>query len=195
MKPIKLRHTIYTMIFIGLFYGCSPSKKDGNENTNETAKETNDQNIEDKDQEKDADFIVDAVAANYAEINLAQQALGRSQDAEVKKMATMLDADHTKVLNELKAYASKNGIVLPVEETEHAKKDEEKLSEKDAADFDKKWCSELIDAHQNTIDKFEKRIDRTEDPELKNWISATLPSLKMHLQMLKDHKEKIKDAK
>ncbi len=195
MKRIKILLPICTVIFMGLLYGCSPAKKDGAENTNETAKEANEEIIEDKDLEKDADFIVEAVAANYAEIHLAQQALGRSQDAEAQKMATMLVTDHTKVLNELKAYASKNGIVLPVEETDKAKKDEQKLSEKDAEDFDKKWCSELIDAHQNTIDKFEKRVDRTEDPELKTWISNTLPSLKMHLQMLKDHKEKIKDAK
>lgn len=195
MKLLKYLPAIATVILLSIVYGCTPAKNDGSENTNETAKEVNDETFEDKDQEKDADFIVEAVAANYAEIHLAQQALGRSQNSDVKQMASMLETDHTKVLNELKGYASKNGIVLPVEETEKAKKTEEKLSEKDAEDFDDKWCSELIDAHQNTIDKFENRLDKTEDPELKAWINNTLPSLKTHLQMLKDHEDTAKDAK
>jgi putative membrane protein len=51
----------------------------------------------------------------------------------------------------------------------------------------------MIDRHEESINKFEKRLDKTEDPELKAWINKTLPHLRMHLEKLNAHHETIKD--
>ncbi|MBL8000151.1 MAG: alkaline phosphatase family protein, partial [Candidatus Kapabacteria bacterium] len=47
----------------------------------------------------------------YGEVKMAQLALTRSTDTGVKKMATMLENDHNKIIKDLKGYAAKNGIV------------------------------------------------------------------------------------
>jgi putative membrane protein len=189
MKRILNLTTITAVLFIVCMAACQPSKKQ--DDSTEIAKEVNDSTFSDRDDEKDADFIVNTVAGNYAEIKLAQLALNRSSDVKVKEMATKLEADHTKILNELKAYANKHGITVPMEETDDAMKDISSLSEKDAKDFDEKWCEILEDKHEETINKFESRIDKTEDVELKNWISSTLPGLKGHLDMIKQHEESL----
>ncbi|MBA4056260.1 MAG: hypothetical protein C0490_16210 [Marivirga sp.] len=188
MKPITSLTTIAAVLLIAFISACQPKKQ---EDSADVAKEANDSTFADRDDEKDADFVVNTVAANYAEIKLAQLALNKSDDAKVKELATKLEADHTKILNELKEYANKRGIAVPMEETNEATKDITDLSEKDAKDFDEKWCEVLEDKHEKTINKFESRIDKTEDVELKNWISATLPDLKSHLEMIKQHEEAV----
>lgn len=189
MKPITNLTSIAVVLLIACISACQPANKQ--EDSAEVAKEANDSTFEDRDDEKDADFVVNTVAANYAEIKLAQLALNKSSDAGVKELATKLEAGHTKILNELKEYANKRGIAVPMEETDEATKDITDLSEKDAKDFDEKWCEVLEDKHEKTINKFESRIDKTEDVELKNWISATLPDLKGHLEMIKQHEEMV----
>lgn len=190
MKLKTILNTVGAVALIVCITACEPKKRQ--EDSAEVAKEKNDSTFSDRDDEKDADFVVNTVAGNYAEIKLAQLALNKSADSKVKEMATKLEEDHTKILNDLKAYADKHGIVVPMEETDDAAKDMNDLAEKDAKDFDEKWCEMLEDKHQKTIDKFEARIDKTEDPELKNWISATLPALKSHHEMLKQHEDSMK---
>lgn len=168
---------------------CGPKKQ---EDSVEIAKETNDAVLTDQDEEKDADFIVNTIAGNYAEIKLAKLAQSRSNDAGVKDLAEMLEKDHTQVVNDLKSYASKNNITVPIEESTDAKKDYNDLAEiQDVNKFDEKWCDALKDKHQASIDKFEKRLSRTDDAELKTWITATLPTLRMHLDMLKQNEDRL----
>jgi len=177
------------LALIFLSAACQSKKQ---EDSSEIAEEYNDEVIDDRTEEKDADFVVHTIAGNYAEIKLAQLALTKSKDERVKDVARMLETDHTKVMGELKAYANKNGISFPIEEDEDAKKDYNKLLEEtDVNAFDEKWADMLKDKHEKTINKFESRLDKTEDPELKTWIVATLPALKNHLKMLENSKERL----
>ncbi len=169
--------------------GAKKTETVTDEESVEVAKEANDSIFEDRDDEKDADFIVNAVASNYAEIKIAQLGNNKATDPKVKELATTLEKDHTKVLNELKAYANKNGITVPMTETEYDAKEMTDLEQESGEKFDKEWCEAMKDRHEKTINKFEKRIDKTEDPELKSWISGTLPGLKGHLDMLEKHLE------
>jgi len=82
-----------------------------------------------------------------------------------------------------------------MEESEKAKIKIEDLSKKGVEDFDKKWCSLLIGKHENTIRNLEYRWNKTEDPELKDWVNKTLPVLNGHLDMLKEHEKKMKELK
>jgi putative membrane protein len=52
----------------------------------------------------------------------------------------------------------------------------------------------MIDRHEESINKFEKRMDKTEDPDLKAFITKTLPALRMHLEQLNSTHDKIKDT-
>ncbi len=188
MKSIAIFKTVVVATLI--LSACQPSKKQ--EDSSEIAKEQNDEVFEDRDDEKDADFIVNSVAANLAEINLAQLALGKSTDSEVKNMATMLETDHTKVLHSLTGYANAKGISVPTIETEDATKDRKELSEKSEKDFNEEWCEKLQANHKKSIRRFESRMNKTEDQVLKDLISSTLPGLKSHLEMLQKHEEKMK---
>jgi len=190
MKSVTILKTLTALLLLILVTACEPKKP---QESVDIAKESNDAVLDDRDEEKDADFIVNTIAANYYEVNLAKLALTRSNDTGVKEMATMLQTDHNRIINELKGYAAKNGITVPLEETDEQKKDISNLAEEsDANKFDEKWCSMLQDKHEKTINKFESRLNKTEDLELKNWITETLPGLRSHQEMLEKHEERLK---
>ncbi|MEO7990898.1 MAG: DUF4142 domain-containing protein [Chryseolinea sp.] len=188
MKSLTiLKAVTLAMLF---FVACQPRKKQ--EDSTEIAKERNDEIFEDKEDENDADFIVNAIAANFAEINLAKLASNKSNDVLVTNLAKMLETDHTKVLHDLQVYASKKGIAEPTSETNDAVEALKDLTQEDAKDFDRKWCDKLKDNHKKSIRKFESRMNKTEDIELRNLISSTLPNLKNHLEMIEKEYDRLK---
>lgn len=173
-----------------LLSSCEPSKKN---DSAEVAQDINKATMEDKKDVKNADFVVNTIAANFAEINLAKLALSRSNDADIKSLATKVVAEHTQVLAGLQSYASKNSITVPTGETDEAKEEMNKLAEKEAKEFDKEWCSITQENHEDAIRNFENRLDKTEDLDLKNWITSTLPVLRDHNELLKTHHANMKE--
>jgi putative membrane protein len=191
---------ILTVVSLASLLACNEAKRGNdsdaaydNKDSKEQADEANDEKFEDNDMENDADFVSKIVESNYGEIKFAQLASQNSSNPEVKKMAAMLVTDHTKTLNELKALASSKAISVPVEEDDEARRKTERFSDEAGKDFDKKWCKEMIDRHEASINKFEKRIDKTEDAELKAWLNKTLPTLKSHRDQLEAMHDRMKD--
>jgi putative membrane protein len=167
---------------------CNESRPANDNNVNndrdEAAAESNKDKFAGKKQ-RDADFVYEVVESNYGEIKLAELANQRSRTPEVKQVAQQLLTDHTASLNELKTLAQAQSISVPVEETDASKRKLENMAEEEGNDFDQAWCDEMMDLHDKTIDKFEKRLDDTDDPELKAFINKTLPVLKEHHDRLK----------
>src|SRR5690349_12112771 len=87
--------------------GCNSKKENitANDESIELAEKANDSSFTDRKEEKDADFIVNAMSSNIAEVKIAQLAKNKAASADVKKMAATLEEQHMKILNELRAYA------------------------------------------------------------------------------------------
>jgi putative membrane protein len=180
---------------VAVFSSCNETRREQEQDSNEVAEEANDEKFEDNDMEKDADFVAEAVASNLAEIQMAKLASQRSSNAEVKQLAKMLETDHAKVLSELKALAQKKAITVPVEPKDEQKRKLENLREEEADDFDKKWLETMEDAHEKSINKFERRADNGEDADIKAFASKTLPHLKMHKEKIDQCQDNNKDNK
>jgi len=195
MKRIIRIFTLVSLVAM-LSFSCNETRKDADENedSNEVAEEQNDEKFEDNDMENDADFVAKTVAANYGEIKFAELASQKSDNAEVKALARQLVTDHTKVLGELKTLASSKAITVPTEEEDDDRRKTERFYDESGKDFNKKWAKEMIDKHEKSINRFEKRYEKTEDAELKAFIDKTLPHLRMHLEKLNALHEKIKDS-
>lgn len=189
MKNISLFNTLGASALVLSLLACESKRQDvaSNDESIERAEDANDSTFTERTEEKDADFVVNAVTSNLAEIKIAQLAKNKSTNADVKAMATQLEEQHMKILNELKSYADKKGIAIPLQESDKDVREMNKLSEEPTDKFDEKWCDAMEDRHEKSIDKFESRLGKTEDPELKDWIIATLPGLKQHLSMIENH--------
>jgi putative membrane protein len=164
-----------------ILQGCEYARK---QDSHEIAEEKNEKKFDTRADEKEAEFVADAIQANYAEIRLAELASTKSANKEVQATAQELVSDHTNSLAKLQALATKKGISTPANEGESAKEKVNTLAKDDQSDFDKKWCDELVIKHEKTIRDFEAMQKKSDDPELKDFISSTLPELRAHLDKL-----------
>jgi putative membrane protein len=136
----------------------------------------------------EADFVRAAIHSNVAEIKFAELALAKSADPALRKIATMLRADHTESLERLLQIAENKNISLP---------DLGKISIEDRAShlprtglaFDKGWCAEMIGKHEMNFQLLELVWEKTEDEDVREIVNAAIPHLINHLESLVDYQE------
>lgn len=179
MKTVMHKLAIATLVIGSLAVACQDNAAKPEE-SKEIAEDKNEKKFNTDSSERNAQFVVDAAAGNYAEIKLAELAQQKSTNKEIKDIAKMLQNDHTAALNDLKILASNKSISIPAEEPEKARENIKDLSEAKPAAFDRKWADQLMEKHQQTITDYEKALNDVTDPDIKNWISMVLPTIRTH---------------
>lgn len=139
----------------------------------------------------ESQFIRDVQANGHHEIEMAQLALKRSTDPQVKSLAQRLVNDHTAAGKKLQDVAKTNRLLLTSAATE-ARKDVDTRTDENrhvdshietmqGADFDKAWAKQMVEDHKTAIAEFESEQKDAKNADLQNFISTTLPTLKEHL--------------
>lgn len=132
----------------------------------------------------DPTFIASVAASNYSEIELARLAAQKSESNEIKDIARMLENNHSEALVKLKDVANALQANAPAEADNAGKKKVEELRKiNDEEKFNKEWLKEMINMHKQSVATLEGY--RAEDERLKAWVGETLPTVKMHLDVLK----------
>src|ERR1041385_5985219 len=132
--------------------------------------------------EKDRNFINEAAQGNMLEVKLGELAQTNTTTDKVKVLGQHMIDDHTKAENDLKALASKKGIVVPANLDEKGFKVYNKLVKKQGKDFDKAYTKCMVKDHKEDIEKFKKQAEKGDDADLKAWAQNTLPTLEGHKQ-------------
>jgi len=132
--------------------------------------------------EGDKDFLAKAIAAQIAEIKLAELADRQAQSAEVKGFAKHMITDHTKLRDQLldRAKAMKLAVVQGLEKDYKDKM--ERLSKLEGADFDKQYMAEMVKDHQKALKDFEAQSKSAQDQELRRVLTDALPRIREHLK-------------
>ncbi|MBA2961605.1 MULTISPECIES: DUF4142 domain-containing protein [Ramlibacter] len=137
---------------------------------------------DDKVSADDRKFIQRAAGSGMYEVQVAQLATTRAKDPDVKAFADMLVDQHTKANDELTMLANAKGVELPAAPPHAMRRDVEQMGKKKADEFDKDFIRTVgIQDHEKDIKDFEKASKDVKDPELKAWVTRTLPTLKEHL--------------
>ncbi len=136
-------------------------------------------------------FWAEAVQGGMLEVELGQLASGKAQNAEVKRFAEMMVADHGKANQELKTTATAQGITLPAALSPEHQTQIVKLQGLSGAEFDKAYVDAMVAAHEKDVAAFRDRSQTATDPELKAFASKTLPTLEKHLELIRGIRTKI----
>ena len=138
---------------------------------------------------EDSNFVVKAAVTNNTELKILQAGIDNGTNKELKAHAKMMMADHKKLGDKVKAYATSKGYVLP----DSTKGDALATinSKTKGADWDKAWVNHMVDAHKDCISMFEKGKDNVKDSALKTMIVDALPTLNAHLDMMKTLQDKM----
>jgi putative membrane protein len=126
-------------------------------------------------------FVKKVTIANRAEIDLANMAITKTEDAKIKSFAQRMLKDHTAAGTELQQIAQSKNIEIPKDLDHASKSAEEKLGKLTGADFDKAYSKEMKEAHDKTVALFTAAADdKSLDSELKQFAVKMLPTLRDH---------------
>lgn len=137
----------------------------------------------------DKSFIEKAAKSGTQEVAISAAALDHLSNAEVKRFAQMMVADHEKANAELMTLAANKGVTLPPKD-KLATGITEKWSNK-TKDVDSDYVQQMVEDHEDAVNLFEKAT-KSDDAEISAFAAKTLPTLQHHLEMTRGLKKSVK---
>lgn len=126
-------------------------------------------------------FVKEAFAGNLHEVTMAEVAERKTQNEELKQFAKQLREDHAAANERLRTIAQSVGVETSPADTKSALA-LNKFNDLAGAEFDKEFSEMALQDHHKDIKKYEAANRFVQSPELREYISATLPKLRQHLQ-------------
>jgi putative membrane protein len=128
---------------------------------------------------QDRMFMENAAKGGMHEVHMGRLGIERGQSEAVKGLCQRLINDHNMAYKDLEALAKQKGVTLPADDAKVVSP--APLATKSGTDFDREFAKLIIEDHQRDIAAFEKEAGSGSDPELRNWASKALPTLRAHL--------------
>lgn len=130
----------------------------------------------------DKAFLEQAAEDGLTEIEGSRLALNKVTDPSVKRFAQRLVDEHTRMADDLRALARQKGVKLPQRPSLLQRGKLKLLSTADGDSFTHRYLEHIgVDAHEDTLERFEKAADSAKDPEVKAFAAHALPALRQHL--------------
>ena len=137
-------------------------------------------------------FITEAATGGTAEVELGKLAASKAQNADVKAFGQKMVEDHSKVIEDVKALMIQKKVLLPSSVMPTHIEVMDKLSKLSGADFDQEYVKAMVAAHEKDVAAFENVSKTAADADVKAFATKTLPTLRMHLEMIKGIQGKMK---
>jgi putative membrane protein len=156
------------------------------------------------------EFVEHMAATGVAEVKLGELAAQRASNAEVKKFAQRMVADHTKASTELKPIAAQLNVTMPTQPDQKHQELYDRLSKLKGAEFDREYMKAMVDGHEDVENELEQHAgdnsrpagDRTVGTSgdaaqgqaaVNGWASKTLPSVRQHLEQAKQINDRLEN--
>jgi putative membrane protein len=189
---------IFTNVILGVsalsFIGCAPASTNVNRavlntNTNTAAAKSNvNVSVSTADQE----FLDKALLNGLLQVQTSGIVITQSQNQEVKAFAQKMITDHSKANKEIRELGREKSVALTGGTSVEQQKEMMELSKLTGTAFDKEYVRRMVANHEKDVAAYQKQIDTGTDEALKKFAVETLPTLKMHLEMIKDIQNKLK---
>ena len=132
----------------------------------------------------DKNFLRDAAQGNLFEINLAKLALQKSQDANIRKFATQMIADHTMLAREMRPLDRKLGVKEPTGPSLGDRAKYEELKLKSGTGFDRAYVETMVKDHNDDLKAFIDEEQKTTNPDVKTLVAKGEQTVREHTQMI-----------
>ena len=127
------------------------------------------------------DFVDKAAVGGLFEVDSSKIFEGKAQDQSVKDFAHKMIEDHRAANAKLESIAGEQKLTVPKELDAKHKADLDSLQN---AKDDKPYVQMQRDAHSEAVTLFESYAKDGDNAQLKTFASETLPTLKMHQEMI-----------
>lgn len=133
--------------------------------------------------DQDKQFLMTASQSDYNEITFSKLAAQKGTNPQVKAYAEKMVADHTKLDDQMKPFASQMGVTPATSlDAAHQQKFDQ-LSSLSGADFDKAYMSDMDTDHHAALDVFKQEESSTTDTKLKVAVAKGEKVVAQHTMM------------
>jgi putative membrane protein len=132
----------------------------------------------------DTQFYTQAMSGNQKEIATAQMVAGQATNADVKKLANKIMADHQAFEKKVEAAAGA-GVTPPTGEVDSS------VQGKTGKDLDKAYVDAMVSDHEKDIPMFENASKNASTPGARKLASEALPTLRSHLKSAQELQKKM----
>jgi putative membrane protein len=150
---------------------------------------TRDSNTQGQTQTRDtssARFVQEAGSGGMMEVQLGRLATERAQDERVGQFGQRMVQDHTQANNDLMQAASRMNMVTPTAMMPMHQEHYDRLSRLSGRDFHRAYIRMIVDDHAQDVRNFEQQARSGDDADVRDFANRTLPTLREHLQMVRD---------
>jgi putative membrane protein len=130
----------------------------------------------------DTRFVKQAAEGGMAEVALGQLAVDKASSGDVKKFGQRMVDDHSKANGELKELAAQKNIDIPQSLNSKDQATKASLEKLSGAEFDQAYMRDMVQDHRKDISDFRRESTSAQDPDIKKFVRATLPTLEDHLK-------------
>jgi putative membrane protein len=135
----------------------------------------------------DQQFVDFAGQTDMVEANLGQLAGNVASAQPVKDYAQMLVTDHTNDMQQLSTAAQAASLTVPTSiDAAHNKTMIDPFQKLKGAAFDHRYIQDMIAGHTKAIAVYKKEAADAQNPGIKAYAQAALPTLQKHLDGAKD---------
>ena len=131
------------------------------------------------------EFVRKAAEGGEAEVQLGNLAQEKASSNDVKQFGQRMVTDHTKANDQLKQLASSEGLTLPQQPNAMQKAEIARLSKLSGNKFDDAYMKMMVKDHTKDVSEFKETSKTATNPQLKEFVSSTLPTLESHLKEAK----------
>jgi putative membrane protein len=137
-------------------------------------------------------FIEEAARGGVAEVELGKLAAQKGSSAEIKQFGQRMIDDHSKANDQLQQLASRKGVTVPNDMDAASKREYDKLEKLSGAGFDRAYIKAMVQDHQKDVKDFQNEQKSAKDPDLKTFVTTTLPTLEEHLKLAQSDQAAVK---
>jgi putative membrane protein len=134
----------------------------------------------------DKKFVQAALQGGAAEVELGQLAVQKAQSEDVRQFGQKMIDDHTKMGDQMKDVAKKEGISIPNGVPAKDKELEAKLKSLSGDSFDNAYIKAMLKDHQHDLSEFKREANLGNDTSIKDAASQGRELISQHLKMVED---------
>ncbi len=132
----------------------------------------------------DKKFVHAALHGGTAEVQLGQLAVQKGNSDDVKQFGQKMIDDHTKMCDEMRELAKKEGIRISAGSTEKVKALEKKLKAMSGNSFDRAYIAAMVKDHRQDLADFKKEANSGNDTAIKDAASQGAQVISQHLKLI-----------
>lgn len=139
----------------------------------------------------DEKFLKDFAQANAAGVHKGDLAAWKSENAEVKALATHMMEAHSTIIGKVKTIANENGVDVKAKSDFMQRAKAAFLDINVGASFDRAYMKAMIDDDEKIIEMVEREIKDGQDERVKQLASDALTDAQQRLQLAQELRAKL----